>query len=127
MSTITSDDSAAMAYETFLFAQNGPVVTITFNRPEKRNALTIPFFLELRDALTRIEENDEMRVLVLAGAGPAFCAGRDFSEAKASDAKTNARYLQLNREGRERLWRFPKPVISRVHGPGSGGGLCHCH
>ena len=109
-------------YQTILYAENGPTATITFNRPDKRNALTILFFQEFLAALQRIEDNDALRVVVLAGAGPAFCAGRDFAEAKAADPASAALYLKLNLEGRERLRRFPKPVISRVHGPASGGG-----
>lgn len=117
-----SSDAGSTKYETILLEQNGPVATITFNRPEKRNALTIRFFEEFMNALQGIECADDIRVLVLAGAGPAFCAGRDFSEAKAADAASAARYLRLNFEGRDRLRRFSKPVIGRVHGPASGGG-----
>jgi 2-(1,2-epoxy-1,2-dihydrophenyl)acetyl-CoA isomerase len=111
-----------MTYETLIFEPKGAVATITFNRPDKRNALTVRFFQELMEVLTRIEEDSALRVVVLAGAGPAFCAGRDFSEAKSADAESAALYLRLNLEGRERLRRFPKPVIARVHGPASGGG-----
>ena len=109
-------------YQTILFRQEGAVATITFNRPEKRNALTIEVYLELLDALRRVERNDDTKVLVLAGAGPAFCAGRDFAEARAADAKSATYYLQLSFEARDLIRRFPKPVIARVHGPASGGG-----
>jgi 2-(1,2-epoxy-1,2-dihydrophenyl)acetyl-CoA isomerase len=109
-------------YETLVYEERAPVATITFNRPEKRNALTVRFFEELLAVLQHVEATDELRVVVLAGNGPAFCAGRDFSEAKAADPASAAYYLRLNLEGRERLRRFPKPVIARVHGPASGGG-----
>jgi len=122
MSDTMTEKSPPPVYETFLLTCQGPVATITFNRPEKRNALTIKFFQEMLDALQHIESDREIRVVVLAGAGPAFCAGRDFSEAKAIDAEAATYYLKLNLEGRERLRRFPKPVIARVHGPASGGG-----
>lgn len=109
-------------YEAILFAKEGPVATITLNRPEKRNALTTQLFLELHDALERVEQDEEVRVLVLAGAGPAFCAGRDFNEATKADPESGARYGRLNLGARDRLRRFAKPVVGRVHGPAAGGG-----
>ena len=111
-----------MSYETILLDYKGPVAKITFNRPEKRNALNIKVLEELMNALQAIEDATDVRVLVLAGAGPAFCAGRDFAEARTADAPSAARYLRLNSEARERLRRYSKPVIGRVHGPASGGG-----
>jgi 2-(1,2-epoxy-1,2-dihydrophenyl)acetyl-CoA isomerase len=122
MSVTTAAGEAAKSYETILFRREGPVATVTFNRPEKRNALTIQFFTEFLDALGVVEEDDEIRVLVIAGAGPAFCAGRDFSEATKADPKSGARYGRLNLEARDRLRRLSKPVIGRVHGPAAGGG-----
>jgi len=118
----TTRDAPAKRYETILFDQDGAVATVTFNRPEKRNALTIRFFEEFLDALARVEDDDTIRVLVLAGAGPAFCAGRDFSESTRADPKSGARYGRLNLEARDRLRRLSKPVIGRVHGPAAGGG-----
>lgn len=109
-------------YATILYKVQGAVGTITFNRPEKRNALTIQFFTEFLDALRRVEEDDAVRVLVLAGNGPAFCAGRDFSESTKANPKSGALYGRLNLEARDRLRRLPKPVVGRVHGPAAGGG-----
>lgn len=109
-------------YQAILLDQKDAVATITFNRPEQRNALTIRFFTELLHALDRIEADDNIRVVVLAGAGPAFCAGRDFKESTAATPAQGTRYGQLNLEARTRLRRFDKPVIGRVHGPAAGGG-----
>jgi 2-(1,2-epoxy-1,2-dihydrophenyl)acetyl-CoA isomerase len=118
----TMGTTGAASFETILVKHEDGIATITFNRPEKRNALTIRFFEEFMEALQRIEDDGDIRVLVLAGAGPAFCAGRDFSEAKTADPASAARYLRLNFEGRDRLRRFSKPVVGRIHGPASGGG-----
>lgn len=110
------------AFETILFDVDGPVATITFNRPEQRNALTTLFFVEMNAALDEIEADDTIRVLVLAGAGPAFCAGRDFKEATKATPAEGVHYGRLNAGTRDRLRRLPKPVIARVHGPAAGGG-----
>ncbi len=118
----TPQDAPPPAYETLLFAQDGGVATITFNRPEKRNALTIRFFEEFLDALQRVDDDPAIRVLVLAGNGPAFCAGRDFSESTKADPKSGAYYGRLNLKARDTLRRLSKPVIGRVHGPAAGGG-----
>ncbi len=119
---MTEGDGSAAPQAAILFRHDGPIATITLNRPERRNALTIQLFVELLDTLNRIEEEDAIRVVVLAGAGPAFCAGRDFNESTQADAKSAARYGRLNLEARDRLRRLSKPVIGRVHGPAAGGG-----
>ena len=115
-------ETGAGGYETILFQREGAVATVTLNRPEKRNALTIRLFEELHDALGRIEADDSLRVMVLAGNGPAFCAGRDFGESTRATPEEGARYGRLNLGARERLRALPKPVIARVHGPAAGGG-----
>lgn len=109
-------------YETLLFSVDNAVARITFNRPEQRNAITLRFFTELLDALDRIEVDDAIRVLVIAGNGPAFCAGRDFKESTKATPQEGARYGQLNLEARTRIRGLAKPVIGRVHGPAAGGG-----
>ncbi len=119
---MTEGDGSTVRQQAILFRQEGPVATITLNRPEKRNALTIELFVELLDALNRSEAEDAIRVVVLAGAGPAFCAGRDFNESTQADPQAAARYGRLNLEARDRLRRLSKPVVGRVHGPAAGGG-----
>jgi enoyl-CoA hydratase/carnithine racemase len=116
------DAVARSAFESILLDRDGAVATITFNRPDQRNALTIRFFTEMMAALDEIEADETIRVLVLAGAGPAFCAGRDFKEATKATPAEGVRYGRLNLETRDRLRRLPKPVIARVHGPAAGGG-----
>ena len=125
MADMQMDDAAptqSALYTTILLERAGAVATITFNRPEQRNALTIRFFTEMLAALDEIEDDESIRVLVLAGAGPAFCAGRDFKEATQATPEEGIHYGRLNLQTRDRLRRLPKPVIARVHGPAAGGG-----
>src|SRR5688572_26857742 len=100
-------------YTTILLERAGAIATITFNRPEQRNALTVRFFTEMLAALDEVENDESIRVLVLAGAGPAFCAGRDFKEATQATPEEGIHYGRLNLETRDRLRRLPKPIIAR--------------
>ena len=64
-------------FETILYEQDGPVVTITMNRPERKNAMTNRMVRETGDALANAAEDRDVRVLVLTGAGTSFCPGAD--------------------------------------------------
>ncbi|HEY8694225.1 MAG TPA: enoyl-CoA hydratase-related protein, partial [Chloroflexota bacterium] len=66
-----------MDYETILVDTKDQVTTITFNRPERRNAMNPRMHMEMVDVLTVLEQDDDCRVLVLTGAGESFCAGQD--------------------------------------------------
>ena len=64
-------------YEEILYDVDGPVLTITLNRPDKLNAFTLQMMLELIDAFDRADADDDVRVVVVTGAGRGFCAGAD--------------------------------------------------
>lgn len=104
--------------------QSGPVRRITLARPARRNALSRAFVAALHEAFGGIAEGGETRVVVLAGDGPAFCAGGDiaeYAEAAASgrarsDAETLAGLLA-------KIAGCPVPVVARVHGAAFGGGV----
>ena len=68
-----------MAYETILYDLDGPVLTITLNRPDKLNAYTAIMGAELADAFIRADQDDAVRVVIVTGAGRGFCAGADIS------------------------------------------------
>ena len=68
-----------MAYETLLYELDGPVLTITLNRPDKLNAYTAMMGAELTDAFQRADADDAVRVVIVTGAGRGFCAGADIS------------------------------------------------
>jgi len=105
--------------------RQGGVARVTLNRPELRNAFDDALISELRKAFREIENDDGVRVMVLAGNGPAFCAGADLNWMKRmagygydenlADARALAEMLAA-------LDRLPKPTIARVHGPVFAGG-----
>ncbi len=108
-----------------LASADGGVLTLTLNRPDKRNALNRELLDALHTAVAEADLDAEVRVLVLRGAGPDFCAGADLSELLAS----GDRPLPENERDALRLGelllafrRIPKPVIGAVHGSAVAGG-----
>jgi len=111
-------------YKTILVSDNPPIRTITLNRPERRNAITQEMQTELASAL---EESalSANRVLILTGAGEAFCSGLDLSELQTMKGKTAAEHrIDAERIGRlfVTLYELPLPTIAAVHGPAIAGG-----
>jgi methylglutaconyl-CoA hydratase len=112
--------------------RDGAVARIWLNRPEQHNALAAELVAELVAALHALAHDAGVRVVVLAGRGPSFCAGADISLMKASAAET----FEQNLAEAERLAgmfaaiaELPKPVIARLHGNVLGGGVglaCAC-
>ncbi|MBG0809777.1 enoyl-CoA hydratase/isomerase family protein [Methylosinus sp. H3A] len=102
------------------------VATLTLSRPERRNALDQTMVSELIEALRRIDEDAQTRLLVLAGAGAAFCAGGDIDWMKRVAAETlaaNERDAILLAELMRGLDTLRKPTIARIHGAAYGGGV----
>ncbi len=111
-------------YSTLLLEHNGPTATITFNRPEKRNAISPKMMCDLQSALDEIEK-DRTRVAILTGAGNVFCAGMDLETLSAmaqqspqENQEDSRRLARLFR----RIWSFPKPLIAAVNGHALAGG-----
>jgi enoyl-CoA hydratase len=98
-------------------------VRLTLNRPAKLNAIDH----ELRDALTaaiaKAVDDDRVRVIVIAGAGRAFCSGYDLSEGQPGDTWAWRTVLAEDVAATLAVWRSPKPVIAQVHGYALAGGL----
>ena len=108
-----------------LYEGRGPAAWLTLNRPEKLNALSFALVGELRAAIRRASEDDEVKVVVLTGAGRAFSAGFDISEeadSRIEGAEQWRRILADDVELTLELWSLPKPTIAAVRGWCLAGG-----
>lgn len=117
------------AFATLLLHRDGPIAWLTLNRPDKLNALSDELLGELGRALDVLETDPAIRVVVLRGAGRAFCAGYDLSPDAEEIAHVEDRSpieerdrLLANIELFTRIWRHPVPVIAAIHGYCIGGG-----
>lgn len=99
---------------------DGGVCTLTLNRPEKLNALTPASFVELRAHLDAIATDESVRVVVLTGAGRAFCAGNDLAAISAGERAPTPTYQADTIDALEAL---PVPTIARIQGHCYTGGL----
>jgi isohexenylglutaconyl-CoA hydratase len=118
-----------MPHETLTVARDGPVLKVTMNRPEARNALSPTMVRELTVAFEEARDDAGIRVVVLTGAGGAFCAGGDLKGMERSDAarggdrdataKSNRRFGALL----EMADALPKAVIALIEGAAMGGGV----
>jgi enoyl-CoA hydratase/carnithine racemase len=102
------------------------VATVTFDRPDKLNALTFEVYADLRDLLGEIEHREDVRVLVLTGTGRGFCSGGDVDEIIAPllemDARGLLEFTRMTGAVVERIRRLPIPVIAAVNGVAAGAG-----
>lgn len=115
-----------MAYETIAFERQGPIGVLTLNRPDKLNAINHTMVAEIGRAMDGAEADDDVRVVVLNGAGRSFCAGFDLSQPGSEKEKGVAEWRQILTDDFEmimRFWEFPKPTISAVHGYAVAGGF----
>jgi len=113
-----------MNYKTIQLAYDSGVATITLNRPDKRNAISFELIDDLLGALKEVESSDAI-VLIVTGAGKAFCSGMDLENLKALLGRTpeqnvedSQKMVRLFRS----LYEFPKVTIAAVNGPAIAGG-----
>jgi len=123
-----------MSFETIEYSAGDGIARVVLNRPERLNAINTQLVADLRAAVAVANDDPAVRVLILSGAGRAFCAGYDLDwGTKAEDASQKAMagqwdpvrdYLGMSRNVRAymSLWESPKPVIAQVHGWCVGGG-----
>jgi trans-feruloyl-CoA hydratase/vanillin synthase len=116
---------ADYSYQTLLVEVVDAVGLVTLNRPQKRNAMNPALHREMTDALERLRYDDRVRVVVITGAGTAFCGGMDLKEfftELRDDPHEYDRVFRLATEWRGRTLRyFPKPTIAMVNGFCFGG------
>jgi 2-(1,2-epoxy-1,2-dihydrophenyl)acetyl-CoA isomerase len=117
-----------MGYEQIEFDRDGAVARITLNRPDKLNALTQVMSDELCDALAEIGKDDELRAVIVTGAGRGFCAGQDlteFDEAYRSGRRPDIREHLARTYHRmiPMVTSLPKPVVCAVNGVAAGAGV----
>lgn len=119
-----------MEYTQILYEVADRIATITLNRPDQLNAFTNTMMREIIDAFDRIDADDEVRVVIVTGAGRGFCAGADLSgggetfSGGGSDVQTN---VGVPRDGGGlvtlRIFECTKPVIAAINGPAVGVGV----
>jgi methylglutaconyl-CoA hydratase len=113
-----------MSYQTLQLAVTGETATITLNRPEKRNAISPEMIVEILAAFDEVESG-AARVLIVTGAGKAFCSGMDLEALRAlSKQSTTEQREDADRLTKlfRRIWSFPKPTIAAVNGHAIAGG-----
>ncbi len=110
-----------MGFEMVLVERDGPFVTITMNRPERRNALSVAHMHELIAAFRQAGQSDA-RGVILAGNGPVFSAGHDFSDMAGADLVAMQELLSTCTELMTTMQRLPQPVVARVHGLATAAG-----
>jgi enoyl-CoA hydratase len=123
-----------MAYKTLKYAVSGRIARITLNRPARLNAIDDRMPKEIRRAVEAANEDDRVHVIILAGAGRAFCAGYDLKKFAEGDPKNrwnqpmpwdpmrDYRGMKANTDDFFSIWRSYKPVICKVHGYAVAGG-----
>jgi enoyl-CoA hydratase len=99
------------------------IATLTMNRPEKKNALSIALRDEMSDIFDGLAEDDAVRVVMVAGAGSAFCAGFDLSEFADPDPAHQQRLWESSDRFHHTILRFPLPVVAAVNGAALAGGF----
>lgn len=111
-----------MSYNNLWFDVEGAIGTITLNRPEKRNALSVELLQELSALLTTISQNNDVRVLIIKGEGKVFSAGHDISQLVGRKMLYYKAIFDTCIEVMEKIQRLPQPVIAQVHGVATAAG-----
>jgi enoyl-CoA hydratase/carnithine racemase len=109
------------SYDHVLVDRDDEFTTITMNRPERRNALSLSHLRELLDAFRRAGETDT-RGVILAGNGPVFSAGHDFGEMRGADLVSVRELLRTCEQLMLTIVSIPQPVIARVHALATAAG-----
>ncbi len=119
------DTKTEVSKDEVLVARDGAIVTLTFNRPEARNAMTWGMYQRLYEVCEEVDADDSIRVLILKGAGgKAFVAGTDISQfTKFKDGEDGIKYEKDGDKRSGRISKVKKPVIAQIEGVCVGGGF----
>jgi len=107
--------------ETLIIERSGGIVTVTLNRPEKKNAVDLSLWRQLQAALREIADRSDDRVVILTGAGGAFCSGADLGDPESA-AMHGLPRMRLIDSVAIALHRLPQPTIAKVTGVAAGAG-----
>ncbi|MEE8376708.1 MAG: enoyl-CoA hydratase family protein [Acidimicrobiia bacterium] len=126
MSPFRASPGFTESWDHFRFEVEDGVATVTFDRPEKLNALTFDVYADLRDLIGEIEHREDVNVLVLTGTGRGFCSGGDVDEIIGPllemDSRGLLEFTRMTGAVVEGLRRVPMPVIAAVNGVAAGAG-----
>jgi len=111
-----------MDYRNLLYDLKNGIGTVTLNRPERRNALSMVLLEELLEIFRTVGKGKDARVVILRGAGPAFCAGHDLTELVDTPLNTIRALFQACIDLMELMHNVPQPVIGQVHGIATAAG-----
>ena len=110
-----------MVYEQLLVSIDGPIATITLNRPEKRNALSMSMMLELTHALREVSSSEADGV-ILAANGPVFSAGHNFGDMAGATVAETTHLFEVCTEMMDAVQAMPQPVVAKVHALATAAG-----
>lgn len=126
MSPFRGSVSPTSSWKHFGFDVDARVATVTFDRPEKLNALTFESYADLRDLLRELPQRDDIRVLVIGGEGKAFCSGGDVNEIIGELLKMRSdellEFTRMTGEVVKAMRECPVPIIAAVQGIAAGAG-----
>jgi|ERR1051326_2872172 enoyl-CoA hydratase/carnithine racemase len=114
--------------KTFRYEQQDRIATITLDRPERLNAITFDVYHELTDLFAKLRGEKEVRVVVITGAGRAFCSGGDVRDIigalQGRDAEGLLEFTRLTCELIRNMRALPQPIIASINGTTAGAGAC---
>ena len=126
MTAFRGSAAPTQSWDHFRLAVEDGVATITFNRPQKLNALTFQVYADLRDLLTELPQREDIRVLVITGTGRGFSSGGDVTEIIGELQKMDARdllaFTRMTGTVTQRMRDCPLPIIASVNGVAAGAG-----